>query len=600
MRGFKFIWTYIKVYWLLLIITALFILTSTYLQVISPKLLGNVFENLIKYVTALNGFDVNTQAIITESGKQTLTNNFFSGLFILLAVYAGTAFIMFLQNIFMTIVSGKSTNQMRISLFKKMENLSVRFFDTHSDGELISRFTNDIDNISNALNQGLVEVISNVAVLIGYTIMMYQENAMFANLIVGIGFVALVISQFILLRARRAMEMQQKAYGELNGYINEKINGQKEIIAYNLKDEMIEDFNILNEKYRKSATSGSVYGGLLFPVINGFGLLTTALFVLIGGYSVITGDLSMALFIAFVQYTQRFFQPLNQISSQYNLMQLAIVGASRVVEIFDIKKEVQNREDAFPIQELSGKLEMKHVTFGYNPDTPVLKDINIEVKKGEMVALVGPTGSGKTTIMNVLNRFYDIQKGEILYDGQEIQTFEVASLRKNVGIVLQDSVLFSGTIRDNIAYGKENATDDEVIQTAKLANLHEFIMELPEQYNTYVTDASSVFSTGQKQLMSIARTILTDPDLLILDEATSNVDTVTEAKIQKAMNNVLKDRTSFVIAHRLKTILDADKIIVLKDGEIIESGNHQSLLKQAGFYAELYHNQFVLEQTREA
>lgn len=596
MKGLKFIWSYVKAYWFLLIIITIFILTSTYLQVIAPKLLGNVFEDLVKYVTALNGFDANTQAAITDSGKEMMSNNFFRGLLLLLAVYGGTFVVMLLQNIFMTLVSGKSANQMRIALFKKMENLSVRFFDTHSDGELISRFTNDIDNISNALNQGIVQVVSNVAVLIGYTIMMYQESVTFASLIVGIGLVALIASQFILLRARQSMQMQQQTLGELNGYINEKINGQKEIIAYNLQEEMISDFNVLNERYRKSSVSGEVYAGLLFPVINGLGLLTTALFVLAGGYAVMTGDLSIALFVAFVQYTQRFFQPLTQISSQYNLMQLAVIGASRVAEIFDVKKEVQNRADAFPIQELSGKLEMRHVTFGYNPDVPVLKDINIEVKKGEMVALVGPTGSGKTTIMNVLNRFYDIQQGEILYDGQEIQTFEVASLRRNVGIVLQDSVLFSGTIRENIAYGKEDATDEEVINTAKLANLHDFIMELPDQYETYVTDASSIFSTGQKQLMSIARTILTDPDLLILDEATSNVDTVTEAKIQKAMNNVLQDRTSFVIAHRLKTILDADKIIVLKDGEIIESGNHQSLLQLGGFYAELYHNQFVLEQ----
>ncbi|MGL4662205.1 MAG: ABC transporter ATP-binding protein [Culicoidibacterales bacterium] len=597
MKGLKFIWSYVKAYWILLIIITIFILTSTYLQVIAPKLLGNVFEDLVKYVTALNGFDSNTKAAITEAGKEVMTNNFFRGLMTLLFVYAGTFVVMFLQNIFMTIVSGKSANQMRISLFKKMENLSVRFFDTHSDGELISRFTNDIDNISNALNQGIVQVVSNVAVLIGYTIMMYQESFTFATLIVGVGLIALFASQFILLRARRAMQTQQQTLGELNGYINEKVNGQKEIIAYNLKDEMISDFNELNERYRKSSVSGEVYAGLLFPVINGLGMLTTAIFVLVGGYAVMTGDLSIALFVAFVQYTQRFFQPLTQISSQYNLMQLAVIGASRVAEIFDVKKEVQNRKDAFPINELSGKLEMKNVTFGYNPDVPVLKNINIEVKKGEMVALVGPTGSGKTTIMNVLNRFYDIQEGEILYDGQEIQTFEVTSLRRNVGIVLQESVLFSGTIRENIAYGKEDATEEEIINTAKLANLHDFIMELPEQYDTYVTDATSIFSTGQKQLMSIARTILTDPDLLILDEATSNVDTVTEAKIQKAMNNVLQDRTSFVIAHRLKTILDADKIIVLKDGEIIESGNHHSLLQLGGFYAELYHNQFVLEQS---
>lgn len=596
MDGIKFIWSYVRKYWISLTAVAIFILISTYLQVIAPKLLGNVFEYLINYVSSLNGFDPNTKTAVTEAAKQTFSNNFFHAIFVLVAVYIASFLMMFLQNIFMTLITGKAANDMRISLFKKMENLSVRFFDTHSDGELISRFTNDIDNISNALNQGIVQVVSNVALLIGYTYMMYKESFTFASIIVGIGVVALVLSQFILMYSRKAMEVQQQTLGELNGYINERVNGQKEIIAYNLKDEAISDFNELNEQYRKSSVRGEVYAGMIFPLINGLALLATSVFILFGGYGVIEGTLSVSLFVAFVQYIQRFFQPLNQISSQYNLMQLAVIGATRVSEVFKVKKEVANREDAYPINELTGKLEMKHVTFGYNPEVPVLKDINIEVKKGEMVALVGPTGSGKTTIMNVLNRFYDVQEGEILYDGQEIRSFEVASLRKNVGIVLQESVLFSGTIRENIAYGKADATDEEVINTAKLANLHDFIMELPEKYDTYVTDATSIFSTGQKQLMSIARTILTDPDLLILDEATSNVDTVTEAKIQKAMNNVLQDRTSFVIAHRLKTILNADKIIVLKDGEIIESGNHHSLLKLGGFYAELYHNQFVLEQ----
>lgn len=596
MDGIKFIWSYVRKYWISLTAVAIFILISTYLQVIAPKLLGNVFEYLINYVSSLNGFDPTTKSVVTETAKQTFSNQFFHGIFILIVVYIASFLMMFLQNIFMTLITGKAANDMRISLFKKMENLSVRFFDTHSDGELISRFTNDIDNISNALNQGIVQVVSNVALLIGYTYMMYKESFTFASIIVGIGVVALVLSQFILMHSRKAMKVQQQTLGELNGYINERVNGQKEIIAYNLKEEAISEFNELNERYRKSSVRGEVYAGLIFPLINGLALLATAIFILLGGYGVIEGTLSVSLFVAFVQYIQRFFQPLNQISSQYNLMQLAVIGATRVAEVFKVKKEVANREDAYPINELSGKLEMKNVTFGYDPAKPVLKNINIEVKKGEMVALVGPTGSGKTTIMNVLNRFYDIQEGEILYDGQEIRSFEVASLRKNVGIVLQESVLFSGTIRENIAYGKADATDEEVINTAKLANLHDFIMELPEKYDTYVTDATSIFSTGQKQLMSIARTILTDPDLLILDEATSNVDTVTEAKIQKAMNNVLTDRTSFVIAHRLKTILDADKIIVLKDGEIIESGNHHSLLKLGGFYAELYHNQFVLEQ----
>lgn len=590
MKGLIFIWKFVRVYWIRVTIVLFFILLSTYLQVVSPKILGDVFAKLVTYVTEF------TSGTATETTINDAYSTFITALIYLFLIYLATLVVMIIQNVVMTIITGKATNDMRIGLFKKIENLSVRFFDKSNDGELISRFTNDIDNISNALNQGIVQVVSNVALLIGYSIMMFQDSVTFATLIVGIGLLALFISQFILIRARSAINEQQETLGELNGYITERVSGQMEIIAYGIEDETIENFDTLNEKYRKSSTRGQLYSGLLFPVIQGLGIFTTAAFIFLGGLAVINGNLEIAIFIAFVQYAQRFFMPLNNISSQYNIMQLAITGAGRVAEIFGVKKEVVNTEEAHPISGIEGKVEIKNVNFSYDENKPVLKDINIEVVKGQMVALVGPTGSGKTTVMNLMNRFYDVNSGEILFDGENIRNFEIQTLRKNVGIVLQESVLFSGTIIENIAYGKDDATMEEVTHAAEMANIHEFIMTLPDQYETYVTDSSSIFSTGQKQLMSIARTILTDPDLLILDEATSNVDTVTEAKIQKAMNNVLHGRTSFVIAHRLKTILDADKIIVLKDGEIIESGSHEQLIAENGFYSELYFNQFVIEE----
>lgn len=296
----------------------------------------------------------------------------------------------------------------------------------------------------------------------------------------------------------------------------------------------------------------------------------------------------------FVQYSQQFYMPLTQISSQYSMLQLAITGARRVSEIFEEKPETE-RPDVKLIDGVHEEVRLDHVDFSYVPDKPILKDVNITAKKGQMVALVGPTGSGKTTIMNLLNRFYNVDSGGIYIDGVDIRDIQLASLRKQVGIVLQDSVLFSGTIRDNIVFGKPEATDAEVEDAAKQAHIHEFIMGLEKGYQTEISDEHSVFSVGQKQLISIARTIITDPSLLILDEATSNVDTVTESKIQKAMENIIAGRTSFVIAHRLKTILNADYIVVLKEGEVIEEGTHESLLRQKGFYSELYHNQFVLE-----
>ncbi|MHC5251040.1 ABC transporter ATP-binding protein [Listeria kieliensis] len=582
----KFFWHYLRAYKLQLFVILLAVVGATFLQVKAPQYVGKAVQELADYAVKLVTTGVDDKS------------DFHHILLMLLLFYILTSVAMFIQNIIMAGVSGKATNRMRIGLFKKMEKLSIRFFDSHNDGEMLSRFTSDMDNISNTLNQALVQVLSNLALMIGVIIMMFTQNVELAFVTLIAAPFAVIIAGIIIRKARRYVDLQQDSLGRLNAYIDEKISGQKVVITNGLEEETIDGFLKHNEIVKNATYKGQVYSGLLFPVMQGISLVNTAIVIFFGGYLALNGSLdrtvALGLIVMFVQYSQQFYMPLTQISSQYSMLQLAITGARRVSEVFKEQDEVE-RPNVQTIDGVHKKVELNHVKFGYTPDKPVLKDVTIGLDKGQMVAVVGPTGSGKTTIMNLLNRFYNVDSGEILFDGKDIRDIELHSLRKQVGIVLQDSVLFSGTIHDNIAFGKPDATREEVIAAAEQAHIHEFVMSLDKGYDTEISDENSIFSVGQKQLISIARTILTNPSLLILDEATSNVDTVTESKIQTAMDNVISGRTSFVIAHRLKTILGADHIVVLKDGEVIEEGTHESLLKQKGFYAELYHNQFVLE-----
>ncbi|MGJ8729390.1 ABC transporter ATP-binding protein [Listeria aquatica] len=582
----KFFWHYLRAYKLQLSVIILAIVGATFLQVKAPQYVGKAVQELADYAVKLITTGVDDKS------------DFHHILLMLLLFYILTSVAMFIQNIIMAGVSGKATNRMRIGLFKKMEKLSIRFFDSHNDGEMLSRFTSDMDNISNTLNQALVQVLSNLALMIGVIIMMFTQNVELALVTLIAAPFAVIIAGIIIRKARRYVDLQQDSLGRLNAYIDEKISGQKVVITNGLEEETIGGFLKHNEIVKNATYKGQVYSGLLFPVMQGISLVNTAIVIFFGGYLALNGSLdrtvALGLIVMFVQYSQQFYMPLTQISSQYSMLQLAITGARRVSEVFKEQDEVE-RPNVQTIDGVHKKVELNHVKFGYTPDKPVLKDVTIGLEKGQMVAVVGPTGSGKTTIMNLLNRFYNVDSGEILFDGKDIRDIELHSLRKQVGIVLQDSVLFSGTIHDNIAFGKPDATREEVIAAAEQAHIHEFIMSLDKGYDTEISDENSIFSVGQKQLISIARTILTNPSLLILDEATSNVDTVTESKIQTAMDNVISGRTSFVIAHRLKTILGADHIVVLRNGEVIEEGTHESLLKQQGFYAELYHNQFVLE-----
>ncbi|HEL2418787.1 TPA: ABC transporter ATP-binding protein [Streptococcus suis] len=594
MKTLRFFWFYFKRYKLSFAVIFLAIVTATYLQVKTPVFLGNAIAEMGKIGQA---YFASVQMGQSDF-KPDLAD--FNGVMLnLLLAYVATVVSTLIYTLLFTRIVAHSTNRMRKGLFGKLERLTVAFFDSHKDGDILSRFTSDLDNIQNAFNQSLTQVVTNIALYIGMVIMMFRQDTRLALVTVASTPVALIALVIIIRLSRKYTDKQQAAVSKLNAYMDEKISGQKAIIVQGVQEETIDGFLELNEEVRRTTFKGRLFGGILFPFMNGMSLVNTAI-VIFAGSSIVLNDSSLetaaalGLVVTFVQYSQQYYQPIMQIASSWAELQLAFTGAHRIQEMFDEPEEVRP-QNAPLFTELKEGVEIKDIDFGYLPGQKVLDKVSISAPKGKMVAVVGPTGSGKTTIMNLINRFYDVNGGSVAFDGRDIREYDLDSLRDKVGIVLQESVLFSGTIADNIRFGDESISQEMVETAARATHIHDFIMSLPEGYETYVTDDENVFSTGQKQLISIARTLLTDPQVLILDEATSNVDTVTEAKIQKAMEAIIAGRTSFVIAHRLKTILNADEIIVLKDGKVIEQGNHSQLLKLNGFYAELYHNQFVFE-----
>ncbi|NQN44059.1 ABC transporter ATP-binding protein [Streptococcus suis] len=594
MKTLRFFWFYFKRYKLSFAVIFLAIVAATYLQVKTPVFLGNAIAEMGKigqaYFMANQAGQADFQPDMADFNGVML-NLFFA--------YAATVVASLIYTLLFTRIVAHSTNRMRKGLFGKLERLTVAFFDSHKDGDILSRFTSDLDNIQNAFNQSLTQVVTNIALYVGMVIMMFRQDTRLALVTIASTPVALVALVLIIRLSRKYTDKQQAAVSKLNAYMDEKISGQKAIIVQGVQEETIDGFLELNEEVRRTTFKGRLFGGILFPFMNGMSLVNTAI-VIFAGSSIVLNDSSLetaaalGLVVTFVQYSQQYYQPIMQIASSWAELQLAFTGAHRIQEMFDEPEEVRP-QNAPLFTELKEGVEIKDIDFGYLPGQKVLDKVSISATKGKMVAVVGPTGSGKTTIMNLINRFYDVNGGSVAFDGRDIREYDLDSLRDKVGIVLQESVLFSGTIADNIRFGDESISQEMVETAARATHIHDFIMSLPEGYETFVTDDENIFSTGQKQLISIARTLLTDPQVLILDEATSNVDTVTEAKIQKAMEAIIAGRTSFVIAHRLKTILNADEIIVLKDGKVIEQGNHSQLLKQGGFYAELYHNQFVFE-----
>ncbi|ADG40660.1 MULTISPECIES: ABC transporter ATP-binding protein [Leuconostoc] len=588
-RAIKYFASYLKRYWMSLTFVVIVTIISTYFQVKAPTYMGKAITELATYLGQY--MNPATHAVASKTP-------FYNALIAMIVFFVLTAITMFISSFISSRISAQASGRMRIGLFGKLQRMTIKYFDTHQDGEILSLFTSDLDNIFNAMNQAIFQLLSQFALFVGIVWMMFNQNTTLAWVTMASTPIAIVVAWFIISRARRFIDAQQDATGAMNGYINEQINGEKIIITQGLQAESIAGFMPHNEKVKEATFKGQVYSGMLFPLMQGLSLLNLAIVIFFGSWLVVSEGMDKAvglgLIVVFVNYSQQYYQPITQITSIYNMLQLAVTGARRLSEVHEQNEET-SPESGKKISTVQSGVTLENVHFGYNSEKEILHGVSINVKKGEMVALVGPTGSGKTTVMNLLNRFYDVNEGAVKFDNVDVRDLDLKSLRDHVGIVLQDSVLFSGTVGDNIKFGKPDATDDEMIDAAKQANIHTFIMSLPDGYQTNVDDENSAFSTGQKQLLSIARTILTNPAFLILDEATSNVDTVTEARIQAAMDNVIAGRTSFVIAHRLKTILGANKIVVLKDGQVIEQGSHESLVAEGGFYSELYHNQMVFD-----
>ena len=589
MRTVKFFWKYFKDYTLSFLIVIVMMIASTILQVLFPIYVGQAVQHLVELGNALANGGEKNQLLVAFTSLMTKLFLTFLCLSISSLIYM----------VLMSRVISHSTNEMRKGLFGKLAKLTVSFFDRHQDGDILSRFTSDLDNILQALNESMIQVLSNILLYLVLVIIMFRKNARLAWITVASTPLAIVVLVVIVRLARKYTNLQQKEVGQLNAYMDETISGQKAVIVQGMQEEVIKGFLEQNDRVRSATFKGRAFSGLLFPIMNGMSLINTAI-VIFAGSAVLLSDpnietaVAVGLITTYAQFSQQYYQPIIQIAASWGSLQLAFTGADRIQEMFDAPEEVRP-ENAPAFAELADSVEIKHVDFSYVEGKPILKDVSISAPKGKMTAVVGPTGSGKTTIMNLLNRFYDVDSGSIEFDGRDIRDYELDSLRSHVGIVLQDSVLFSGTIRDNIRFGVPDASQEMVETAARATHIHDYIESLPDKYDTIVDDDQNIFSTGQKQLISIARTLLTDPQVLILDEATSNVDTVTESKIQQAMEAIVAGRTSFVIAHRLKTILNADQIIVLKDGEVIEQGDHHQLLQLGGFYSELYHNQFVFE-----
>lgn len=570
-RGLKFILSYLKEHKTKLIIISFSIIVYTLTKLIGPFLMGYIIDN---YITIPN------------------VDGLLRWVIILFCVYAISSLAGWFQNYVNADVAAQTVNKIRTDLFNKIETLSLRFFDSTPHGELLSRFTNDIDNIGITLSNSMIELTSNLIQLVGVLIFMLVLNVKLALItLIATPFLAIIVT-FLIKRTRRLYGEQQGKLGDLNAYIEEEISGLKVVKAYGLENEVVRRFHEKNKSFKDTAIKAQFTSYLMIPLMNGLSNVTLVLIIVSGSMLTLKGDASIGLIVTFINFARLFFQPINQMSNLYNQLGLAFTGAERVMDILKEEPDIKNTPNAKEIDVLNGYVNMKDVSFSYNDEKTILKRINIEAFKGEKIAIVGPTGSGKTTIINLLNRFYDTKEGEIYFDDLKIKNINFYSLRKRIGIVLQNTILFSGTIKENLLFGKEDATDDEIEIACIKANIHDYIISLPKGYDTEITSDSNVFSKGQKQLLSIARTILSNPDILILDEATSNVDMITEQKLQEAMNTMMEGRTSFVIAHRLKTIIKSDKIVVIKDGKVVEEGTHKDLLSLKGFYNELYQNQF--------
>ena len=569
------LWSYLSRRKAPLIMVAIMVVISTVLQMIAPYLMGKAIDDYI-----IPG-DLPGLARICA---------------VMLAIYIVISLLTWLVLYVMAGVAQHTVRALRTDLFSNMETLSLSFFDAHSHGDLMSRLTNDMETINMVLSESLTQMVSGVLLLVGVSAMMFWINVPLALVVlVTTPILVFGIARWVGKHTRVGYRRQQASLGELNGMIEETITGQRIVKAYVREQETIAEFSAVNQELRRNASRAQIYSGFMGPTMGFVNRISVAIVVTAGAWMAIRGLATVGTIATFINYTRQFGRPLTEIANLYNQIQAAIAGAERVFETIDEVADVSDAEDAVSLTEFRGDVELVDVCFSYEEGVPVLNHVNIHAQPGQIVALVGPTGSGKTTIVNLLSRFYDIDSGRILLDGHEIRHVKKDDLRRQLGIVLQDTFLFAGTVMENIRYGRLDATDDEVIQAAKMANADSFIHRLPHGYHTMLSERAGNLSEGQRQMLAIARAILANPSILILDEATSSVDTRTEQQIQEAMLRLMKGRTSFVIAHRLSTIRNADQILVVRNGEVVERGAHERLLADEGFYHHLYTSQFQLD-----
>ncbi len=572
---------YIGKYKAAVFVVAIFAIGSTIFNVICPKVLGKattaLSEGIMNKITGNGGID------FTYIGKILL---FCLGLYVLSVAFS------FVQGFIMTGITQKVCYRMRREVSEKINRMPMSYFESRTYGEVLSRITNDIDTMGNGLNQSITQLITSVSTVIGVIVMMLTISPLMTLISVLILPISIMLMMFVIKKSQRFFKQQQEYVGHINGQVEEVYGGHNVIKAFNKENDVRREFHETNETLYKSAWKSQFFSGLMQPIMMFVGNLGYVAVAISGAALAIRGTIQIGDIQAFIQYVKNLTQPVQQVAQVTNMMQQMAAAAERVFELLEEKEEEQIVENPVSTEGIKGEVTFEHVKFGYNPDQIIIKDFSAHVKPGQQVAIVGPTGAGKTTMVKLLMRFYDVNGGAILLDGHNIKDFNRRELRDVFGMVLQDTWLFKGTIMENIRYGRLDATDEEVIAAAKAAHAHRFISALPGGYNMELNEEITNISQGQKQLLTIARAILADNPVLILDEATSSVDTRTEHRIQRAMDNLMKGRTSFVIAHRLSTIKNADIILVMKDGDIIEQGNHDELMAQNGFYADLYNSQW--------
>lgn len=580
---FRKLLEYLRPYRLKLILVILFAIGSAAFSIVGPKILGNattkIFEGLVSKISGAENAGIDFQYI-----SNTLK--------ILIGLYLTSTAFSYIQGFIVTGVAQSVSYNLRKEISEKVNRLPLKYFDTRTHGEVLSRVTNDVDTVSQSLNQSMSQIITSATTIIGVLIMMISiswQMTLVALLVLPIS-LFLVIN--VVKRSQKYFASQQASLGSVNGHVEEVYSGHNIMKAFNAEEEVISEFRKINSELYDSAWKSQFLSGMMQPIMMFIGNLGYVAVSILGGYLAVRRTIEVGDILSFIQYIRNFTQPLAQVAQISNVLQSTVAAAERVFEFLGEGEEIKETQSPIKLENVQGHVEFDHVKFGYNEEQVIINDFSADIEPGQKVAIVGPTGAGKTTIVKLLMRFYDLQEGRILIDGHDINDFTRNDLRDKLGMVLQDTWLFSGTIMENIRYGRLDATDEEVIQAAKSAHAHRFIKTLPEGYNMVINEEANNISQGQKQLLTIARAILSDSRILILDEATSSVDTRTEVLIQRAMENLMKGRTSFIIAHRLSTIRDADLILVMKDGDIIEQGSHNELLKQNGFYADLYNSQF--------